>query len=167
MLENKFIPPKVCFVLWAAMHASIPTRDMLQRRGMVIPSADCLFCNAVETLEHLFVNCSWVQLIWNYFISSMQVMWVMPRTFHSILLNWGILRTTKRRRIVWQILPFAICWELWLERNKRVHGGRTRSKNEVIYVVKLDICLWSSDTDIFKGYSVNQSLHNWEDIVVL
>ncbi|XP_026449556.1 uncharacterized protein LOC113349738 [Papaver somniferum] len=166
-LETKFAPPKVCFILWAAMHNSVPTRDMLQHRGVDISSVDCLYCNDVEILDHLFLECSWARHLWNYFLSSIQVRWVMPGCFSSFLLSWRLQSTSRRRNFVWRIVPFAVCWELWLERNRRVHGGRAKSKDELIYAVILGISLWSSNTDIFRGFTTNQILHNWEDVMAL
>lgn len=64
VLSNKFVPQKVLFLFWASLHHSLPTRSMLQHRRVVVQSNLCLFCNTeVETLEHLFIRCSWASKI--------------------------------------------------------------------------------------------------------
>ncbi|XP_026429000.1 uncharacterized protein LOC113324942 [Papaver somniferum] len=58
ILSSKFVPPKVLFLLWASLRDSIPTRHMLQHRGVAVQSNRCLFCNTeVETMDHLFIHC--------------------------------------------------------------------------------------------------------------
>lgn len=68
------------------------------------------------------------------------------------MLSWRLERVSERKKIVWHLMPFAICWELWNERNRRFHGGRAKSKDELVYAVKLWICLWSSTTEIFNDH---------------
>ncbi|RZC86651.1 hypothetical protein C5167_030003 [Papaver somniferum] len=74
IISNKFVPPHVLFLFWAALHDSIPTRSMLEHRRAVIQSNLCLFYNAeMEILEHLFIHCSWANDLWKYFISAARV----------------------------------------------------------------------------------------------
>lgn len=79
ILSSKFAPPKVLFLVWAALYHSVPTRSMLQDRGVEINSNRCLSCNdSLETLEHLFIHCDWVKDLWDFFIFSLHTVLVMP-----------------------------------------------------------------------------------------
>ncbi|XP_026451280.1 uncharacterized protein LOC113351529 [Papaver somniferum] len=166
-VTNKFASPKTMFIVWAAMHDSIPTREMLQNRGMEIVSNLCLLCNNhVETQDHLFLQCEWVKLFWDYFINSLQVKWVSHNNFKLLLQSWSIHVLSKKAKLICHLIPLGICWELWLERNGRVHGRRHKTKDELLFAMKLNIRLWSSNMEIFRGYSMNQVLFQWEDVVM-
>ncbi|XP_026420608.1 uncharacterized protein LOC113316671 [Papaver somniferum] len=167
-LSSKFVPSKVLFLFWASLHESIPTRHMLQRRGVDIQSNLCLFCNTeVETMDHLFIRCGEVLKLWDYFLASMRVCWVMQRMFRSMMFSWRLERASDKVKMVWQLMSYAICWEVWNERNKRVHGGRPKSRYELEIAVKQWIYLWSSITEVFKHFSANQVMIQWEDILSL
>ncbi|XP_026440669.1 hydroquinone glucosyltransferase-like [Papaver somniferum] len=113
----------------------------------------------VETTEHLFILCPVIMELWQYFMSSLKVCWEMPFQFNSLMLGWRLGGVNARVRMVWQLLPFAICWEVWNERNRRVHGGRAKTNYELQIAIKQWIHLRSSNTDIFKHYSASQILH--------
>ncbi|XP_026411039.1 uncharacterized protein LOC113306301 [Papaver somniferum] len=159
-------PPKVTFLMWAAMHESIPTRDMLRRRRVTVNSDSCVFCNShVESQDHLFLHYSWAKGLWDMFLNSVKLRWVFNEDLRSFMKSWSLNRIPKRLRKVWHLVPFAFCWELWLERNRRVHGGRSKSNDDLEYSVKIDICLWSSSSEVFNGYSMNQILFHWDEIM--
>ncbi|XP_026420495.1 uncharacterized protein LOC113316550 [Papaver somniferum] len=144
VVTSKFVPPKVFFLVWAAMHDSVPTRNMLQNRRVIVKSNLCLFCNAqVESQDHLFVNCKWVNYFWSSFLKSINVRWVFNQGIKECLQSWSLNRVCERLKLVWHSIPFAICWEMWLERNSRVHGGRQKTTDDLLCDMKLDIRLWS------------------------
>ncbi|XP_026410008.1 uncharacterized protein LOC113305121 [Papaver somniferum] len=137
LLSNKHVPPKVIFLFWASLHDSIPTRYMLQHRGVIVQSNLCLFCNAeVETTDHLFIHCRVIKQLWDFFVAALKVRWVTPLNFLSCIQCWRLERTSTRVKMVWHLLPYAICWEVWNERNRRVHGGRSKTAYELEIAVK-------------------------------
>lgn len=109
--------------------------------------------------------CDVSHYIWEVLLSSLKVLWVWPDDFKNMLLSWKVDKVSKRVKIIWHLIPFAICWEIWLERNRRRHGGRHRDKEELVYAIKMHICLWRSTTTAFQNYSMNQIFHHWEDIM--
>ncbi|GAA0149715.1 hypothetical protein LIER_43070 [Lithospermum erythrorhizon] len=51
------VPPWVKIFLWKAYHNILPTKDRLQRKGVMMESS-CVFCNNErEELVHLLVTC--------------------------------------------------------------------------------------------------------------
>lgn len=56
---NRLIQLKVYFLMWELWDRA-PTMDNLIRRGMIIPNVCCLCMMAAESLDHLFIHCSWV-----------------------------------------------------------------------------------------------------------
>jgi len=55
------------------MHNKLPSDDNLVSRGCQLPSM-CSICNTnAETLDHLFIHCSFAQSIWHWLISLMNI----------------------------------------------------------------------------------------------
>ncbi|XP_043814106.1 uncharacterized protein LOC122724009 [Manihot esculenta] len=50
------VPPKVRDFIWRLFRGVLPTRDNLARRGVDVPLG-CLFCDANESIDHLFFSC--------------------------------------------------------------------------------------------------------------
>ncbi|XP_026459294.1 uncharacterized protein LOC113359953 [Papaver somniferum] len=93
LLDNKLIPPKVIFMTWASLHNSLPTRCILRRRRVQIPSTMCVLCNEEEgDLKHLFIHCKWAKPIWDFFLASLRVSWSMPEIFKALLDSWKLYK---------------------------------------------------------------------------
>jgi hypothetical protein len=50
------VPPKIHFFLWLLFHNKLLTRDNLVKRQN-IDDLTCVFCNEVESFQHLFFDC--------------------------------------------------------------------------------------------------------------
>ncbi|CAN6579239.1 unnamed protein product [Malus baccata var. baccata] len=58
------VPPKLCHFLWLTLHNCLPTCAALFRRRSSL-SSTCPICLCRDkTIEHLFLNSSWVEPIW-------------------------------------------------------------------------------------------------------
>lgn len=49
--------PKLQFFLWKSIQRALPTRDNLQKRGM-LQNTSCIHCDLLETTEHIFLHCA-------------------------------------------------------------------------------------------------------------
>ncbi|XP_026420601.1 uncharacterized protein LOC113316662 [Papaver somniferum] len=166
LLEIKHIPPKVSFLFWAGFDNSIPTRVMLEHRGVHIASNMCLFCNGEpETQIHLFMHCPGITDIWNYFINSCKVTWVMPQSLTSLLQIWNTFRFNGVKKDLQKLIPFAVVWVIWLERNDGMHGRRHKSDEEIKMSIKQTLHLWTVKLRSFGSYYVNQVLTQWETVI--
>ncbi|CAN1314337.1 Putative ribonuclease H protein At1g65750 [Linum perenne] len=66
-----FIPPKFTSFCWKAFHKRIATIDNLQRRGFSFANR-CVMCYcSTESVDHLFLQCSFVTRVWNLLISAL------------------------------------------------------------------------------------------------
>ncbi|GAU34892.1 hypothetical protein TSUD_144230 [Trifolium subterraneum] len=81
LIWNKAIPPSKSMLAWRCLHDKIPTYDSLALRGCNLPSM-CSLCGFnEETTKHLFFECSFATLIWNWLISiaaiisSLNIIW--------------------------------------------------------------------------------------------
>jgi hypothetical protein len=57
------IPPRVQFFLWLLTNNKNPTRDNLAKRQKA-EDKTCLFCEEIETSQHLFFDCAVAKEIW-------------------------------------------------------------------------------------------------------
>jgi hypothetical protein len=56
--------PKVNFFSWVLMHKKILTCENLEKRGFIDPHRCPMCFHALETMDHLFVNCPFTQEVW-------------------------------------------------------------------------------------------------------
>lgn len=45
---------------------------------------------------------------------------------------------------VLMIIPFAILWSVWKERNNKIVRGALTAKEDILYVISLRIAKWAS-----------------------
>ncbi|XP_026459914.1 uncharacterized protein LOC113360642 [Papaver somniferum] len=141
-LWKQGIPNKVSFVLWATFHDSLPTLTMPRHRRVDIQEMKCPFCKTEdETVNHIFLNCSYASAVWFYFIKAFKVDWIFPSSVKGNFDSWKLNNMTGRCSDVWWKLIYAVHWHLWNERNRRVFGGRTMDSEEVIMLIKQSVVL--------------------------
>ena len=63
-------PPSNSLLVWRFMHGKLSTDENLDTRGCQLPSMCSLCCNALETSNHLFVECSYALHLWSWFAST-------------------------------------------------------------------------------------------------
>ena len=136
-------PPKACFFAWAAALDKVPTKDFLKRRNFHGPSR-CVLCREEEeTIHHLLVHCQWASLLWQLGLSMMGVCWVQPWKVKDVLVAW---RRRKHKCLalgVWNLIPLAIWWSVWKERNRWIFKGKDLSLLEFkMYFLRI-LYTWS------------------------
>lgn len=142
---------KVSFLVWTLCYGGAPTLDFLHRTGRTNNSI-CLFCNvAQETNNHLFMQCTETLKLWNYFINNFGIGWVFSESVKATLWEWPAKRGSAMHKKLWGILPFAIWWNIWTERNNRLYGNKRRGVNQLIVAVKCTIYNWCRSTTIFEN----------------
>lgn len=103
--------PKVKFFIWTLLKGKILTSYNFQKRGIVGPSR-CPNCQEAEkTIQHLFNSCPFAISCWNGISPAGTTTW---NPQHSI---GEILNIAKR---VWNSLPYALLWKIWLARNHKI-----------------------------------------------
>jgi len=144
-------PSKVCFLAWAASKGKVPTEIMLKRRIFSLASRCALCLNEEESIDHLFLHCHWASTLWSLALSLMGVYWLRPSNVKDVLVSW-------RRRLkkcwvygIWRLIPLAIWWCTWKERNRRIFEGKALSlQNFKLYFLGL-LYSW--------GHMVNGSIN--------
>ncbi|KAL0411072.1 UNVERIFIED_CONTAM: hypothetical protein Slati_3696900 [Sesamum latifolium] len=107
----------------------------MKQKGFSFPSK-CQYCEAKETIPHLFVEGSAVQGVWKHFahffglqicetgdLTHLVQFWRYSTLFHSIL----HVRT---------LVPFLILWFIWTQRNAAKYDVVQFSTNNIIFEVQ-------------------------------
>lgn len=74
------------------MHHAIPTQVMLQKKGISTPSRCGVCLNACESAEHLFISCSFAQLIWRWLFDCFEIHKAIPSSISEL---WDFINNRK------------------------------------------------------------------------
>ena len=113
---NEFSINKCSFTLWTALKNRLLTRDRMLNFHMQTPSG-CLFCNNLESVEHLFSTCPFFDLVRRacpVTISDDWSQWQEGAFFsHNI---------DKRKSLIGSLYLAVAVHLVWKERNHRLHN---------------------------------------------
>ncbi|XP_071708533.1 uncharacterized protein [Rutidosis leptorrhynchoides] len=139
----KFLPKKVNIFLWRLRLNALPVRWNLPARGVDVDSIGCAVCNnKVESLNHVFFECSLASELWH----KIRV-WLncsMP-TFSSwdSFIVWleGIQLSSKsKNRIIASVC--TTLWAIWRFRNGIVFNDSFCSRSSLFDVIRLLSFRW-------------------------
>ncbi|WMV58330.1 hypothetical protein MTR67_051715 [Solanum verrucosum] len=111
------IPHKVSFFVWSMAKEAVRNIDNVMKRGRTLCSR-CFLCGETsETVNHLFLHCKYTHHLWRIFLASK----ASPRQCQEggALLCWEEAGVHAKDRGRWRIIPGAIWWAVWKERNSR------------------------------------------------
>lgn len=123
--------PKHKTLAWLMLLNRSPTRDRLLSWGLQTDPL-CLLCNREnESRNHLFFSCTYSASVWNHFsirlgINSPSASW--DDVAHSLLSQSGSRHRNYLSIVTWQ----ATIYDLWWERNDRLHRGNHPSPDLTI-----------------------------------
>ena len=64
--------------------------------------------------------------------------------------------------VLWRLIPFAILWSVWKEKNDRVFKRSSSSVEDLTLLVVSRIAKWATFKSEFDSLRVDGVLHNWE-----
>ena len=117
----KYATPKYAFILWLAMKGRLATGDrMIHWNGST--NTSCVLCTEpLETVEHLFFECSYSTQIWGALMKGL--------LRDKFTVSWeGLMRImsdTRRRKMHLFLIKYmfqATVYMIWRERNRSRHG---------------------------------------------
>lgn len=130
--------PKHMTLAWLMFLNISPTRDRLLAWGLQTDPL-CLLCNREnESRNHLFFSCSYSAEVWTHFslrfgINPISSSW--DDTARSLLSQTGSKHKKFLSILTWQ----ATIYDLWWERNDRLHRGNFKSPHRIISKVSFTI----------------------------
>ncbi|OVA09327.1 Reverse transcriptase zinc-binding domain [Macleaya cordata] len=132
---NTIWPQKVAFFMWTVYKHKILTYDKLMVRGRIGPN-------------------------------DAKLAWCNPRKMASAIEGWGSINTLSRRvKLIYSLVPSAICWTLWKERNNRIFEDKIQPVETVINQVKVNVPLWAEGSEEMKGLAIENVIVNWKTVI--
>jgi hypothetical protein len=120
--------PKINTFCWTLLHRKILTGENLSKRGIHGPFRCALCKKESDTIQHIFLECSYVHRVWEIILQNLynKVRW--PNTINHLLQNWksrykGSLKNKATFQRIWTTLPKYVSWKIWLARNKALFVG--------------------------------------------
>jgi len=95
---------------------------------------------AIETADHLLLNCPFAAHIWNYFRQLLGVNHL-PVSLGELWGEWR-RKLTKPSLPFWDLLVKAINWNIWLERNARIFNFNCLSSDTIILKIIRMLMSW-------------------------
>lgn len=118
-LWSAIMPKKCKFFLWTILHQGLNTSDKCQARffSMSLCPNWCILCkSSTETVEHLFLNCSYSKGICRFGEGEHVQHLFSISSLLEFLLQ---LKINSKAKIIWSNIITTILWCLWLERNRK------------------------------------------------
>lgn len=139
-------PLKVVVLSWKALHNRIPTKVNLRIRN-VLPaeaSSSCVWCGRVdESVEHLFLHCSFAMEVWGKIMCWWNFSLVMPPNLFIHWAGWNGVESRKRLKRVLRLVWHATIWGLWKARNERIFSNGNGSIGDLVEEVKVLSWRWA------------------------
>ena len=120
---------------WLLLKDRLSTRDLLERKGMILQSHECVLCNqhSRETLEHLFLTCPFATQFW----ASLGLLVPVFQEHVQVVSSF-------RRQLN---IPFFMeiiilgCWGIWMSRNDFIFRQLTPSVQGGQGILKKELAL--------------------------
>ena len=123
LIWDQRLPRKISIFMWRLLNALLPLPDILSKFGFHLPSK-CVFCNHVETLEHVFLTCEVATAVWHRLGLLLHFRTDRADEILMQLQNWW-MHSSGNGFVAncYRLLPALICWALWKFRNLAYFEG--------------------------------------------
>ncbi|OVA04867.1 hypothetical protein BVC80_8565g1 [Macleaya cordata] len=74
---------------------------------------------------------------------------------------WDTQRLNLQGKDIWELIPAAVVWCLWVERNRRAFEDKEKSREKLIIEIKALIFYWASTMRSFQDVSFQNVIVNW------
>jgi hypothetical protein len=134
------LPLKIKIFMWLLRGKVLFTKDNIVKRKWK-GRMKCCFCDSKETVQHLFISCRFVHIIWRmiYFTDNLPP----PTSITNMFGNWlnGIPKNDKARL---RVGVSALCWSIWTCCNNMIFNKQKHTNFlQVICLAAYWIHMWS------------------------
>ena len=128
--------------MWCALANRTPTWDRMHKISLEGPGWCTLFKNNKETVNHLFLNCSFTSQVWSHSqaMLNQRIDWT-EQSFEDAWKTWS----TSPHIAHLKSLPLVHSWGIWIARNKAIFQDK-ESSPEAIAKHGLDIVSYFPQT---------------------
>ncbi|KAM1440156.1 hypothetical protein ACFXTO_013949 [Malus domestica] len=162
------IQPRKSITTWKALHRRLLTDDYLQRHGVALVSVCCFHLNVAQTVSHLFLECPFIQEIWNWLSLIFNRPYVQCGSLENLFSSSFFAALSSSSRRLWVLVVCNATWSIWSLRNKiRFEGaklGMAHAKARILTCSKESASLVfssvpsTSNAHIFQTLSVSPLL---------
>lgn len=156
LIWTSLVPKKCKFFIWSLFHKGINTIDKCQSRSphMALNPNWCVLCKANnETMEHIFVNCTFTQHVWGNFFHFVDSSTTAPTSLDDVPKKFCYYKPSTKRSILLQNMIGATFWIIWLERNGRTFNDGGKSQRQIWDDVLNFTALWCLKSKLFCSYN--------------
>lgn len=118
----------------------------------------------METVTHVLMCCPFSWRVWPNVIKWWGISWVQPGSVPSLLQWWAGYRCNKRVKMLWKIIPLAVLWSLWKQRNESLFNDTQADLEKLCELIKIQIALWFRASSPFFCYLVNDIVFNLQNV---
>ncbi|XP_026398230.1 uncharacterized protein LOC113294010 [Papaver somniferum] len=140
------VPPKINLFVWSLVHGRLNPKDVLLRKGIELDNS-CVLCgDDLESQSNLFLHCKVAFRVWSQLLPTSRYSWVIPKSVMQLSLCWHNTTFTNNGNCIWNLIPVAIFWSLWKERNNCTFDANDIFKiyDDLVNEVKTSILLWAA-----------------------
>ena len=141
---KSWAPMKCKLPMWLIIRGRVWTADRLARRGL--PRNDkCPFCNvADEDVQHLFVGCAVVNIIWGHLLPWCNLHQLTPPSQANLQKWWLQARSNVNGKLMRRLdsLVILVVWMIWRERNNRIFEKIAKTTTALIEIIKQEAKQW-------------------------
>ncbi|XP_058731364.1 uncharacterized protein LOC131603122 [Vicia villosa] len=158
------VPSKVSIFAWRFILDRLPTRDILQRRGILSGNNDsgCALCfSFLESSAHLFDQCFYSTKVWEKvgnWLGVLDRLNIEELKYFGD--NFDKIRTGEERLMV-GIVWMAVIWTLWTTRNAILFNGQVFNFDECFTAIVLACWKWFR---VLNGSSKDCNFHYWNTL---
>jgi len=135
--------PNVLVTAWRALLDRLPTKANLMTRGVMINSQPCVMCGGgIESAQHLFLDCTVAQRVWNRFLRWMGIAFVQHRElmYHFEQFHFPIFN--HNQNLLWKGMWVAVVRCIWEQRNNIIFNQGVADDDEILHLAQTKAWLW-------------------------
>ncbi|KAK2654406.1 hypothetical protein Ddye_014262 [Dipteronia dyeriana] len=117
---------------------------MLNRYGVSLNTClSCPLCNEMEeSVDHLFMNCSWSWKVWALGMGWWGGQWCAPNSIKEWADEYVSLCTVHESKRAWSTLFFATGWTIWEFLNRKVFNNEEPALYVALYSIWFRVVRW-------------------------
>ena len=137
----KIIENKKNDLIWLLIHSAVRVRYNLKSWGY-IDSDGCAMCHRIETMQHCFVNCPRVKMVWDFFTPHLSRLLGSPfsLSFSSVLFPFSSLHSSPSLSLFYYLIS-TILFHIWHARNSATFRNRRLPSCAIVNTIIKDIQL--------------------------
>lgn len=111
-----------------------------------LPTVTYVMCHGgIESVDHMFLQCSFAKNIWEYFVSLFQL----PEPPQTLCQIWGLWLSLMRpaSEIFGDLIVKAIIWNIWFARNDHIFNAIVLLALSIVLKSNYMILSWLSVAD--------------------